>query len=455
MQKENKMGVMPVPRLVLSMAVPIMISMVVQSMYNIVDSIFVARINEQALTATSLAYSAHMLQIAVAVGTGVGVNALVSRRLGAKEYREANEAATTGLILTMLSSLIFVLWGICGSRSFIVLFSDDPAILDYGTTYLQICQTYATGIFLATFFQRILQATGRTVSSMFAQLAGAVVNLILDPIMIFGYFGCPAMGIAGAAIATVIGQWASALCGILLQVIQNKELRFAWKGFRMKAANVLTIYQVGIPTIVTQAFGSVMIALMNMVLIVFSSTAVAFFGVYFKLQNFLFMPLNGMGQASLPVVGYNYGANRLKRVEETYRTTIRYGLVIACIGAVIFMTIPGLLLDAFSASDVMKQMGIPALRIICISFLPASVTMMIGYTVSGLGNGIVNMISTAIRQCIVLIPVVLLFGKLGRIDVIWFAFWISEACALIFAGIQLRKNMERVRKICRNRGTAM
>ena len=258
----------------------------------------------------------------MAVGTGVGVNALVSRRLGAKEYREANEAATTGLILTMLSSLIFVLWGICGSRSFIVLFSDDPAILDYGTTYLQICQTYATGIFLATFFQRILQATGRTVSSMFAQLAGAVVNLILDPIMIFGYFGCPAMGIAGAAIATVIGQWASALCGILLQVIQNKELRFAWKGFRMKAANVLTIYQVGIPTIVTQAFGSVMIALMNMVLIVFSSTAMAFFGVYFKLQNFLFMPLNGMGQASLPVVGYNYGANRLKRVEETYRTTL-------------------------------------------------------------------------------------------------------------------------------------
>ncbi|MGM9629670.1 MATE family efflux transporter [Butyricicoccus sp.] len=454
MQKENKMGVMPVPRLVLSMAVPIMISMVVQSMYNIVDSIFVARINEQALTATSLAYSAQMLQIAVAVGTGVGVNALVSRRLGAKEYQEANEAATTGLILTVLSSLIFVVWGICGSRSFIALFSDDPEILDYGTTYLQICQTYATGIFLATFFQRILQATGRTVSSMFAQLAGAVVNLILDPIMIFGYFGCPAMGIAGAAIATVIGQWTSALCGILLQFIQNKELRFVWKGFRMKAANVLTIYQVGIPTIVTQAFGSIMIALMNMVLIVFSPTAVAFFGVYFKLQNFLFMPLNGMGQASLPIVGYNYGADKLDRVGQTYRTTIKYGLAIACIGAVIFMAVPGVLLDAFSASEVMKEMGIPALRIICISFLPASVTMMIGYTVSGLGNGMVNMISTAIRQCIVLIPIVLLFGTLGGINTIWFAFWISETCALLFAGFQLRRNMKRVRENSRNRSTA-
>ena len=444
MQKENKMGVMPIPKLVLSMSVPIMISMVVQSMYNIVDSIFVARINEAALTATSLAYSAQMLQIAVAVGTGVGTNALVSKKLGEKNFDEAGEAATTGLVLTLISSLVFVIWGLLGSRAFIGMFTDDQVILGYGTAYLRICQVYATGIFLGTFFQRILQSTGKTVLSMLAQMAGALVNLILDPILIFGLLGLPEMGIEGAAIATVIGQWSAAILGLILHRTVNKELRFKIRGFRMKRFYVVSIYKVGAPTILTQAFGSIMIAMMNKVLILFSPTAVAFFGVYFKLQSFLFMPLNGLGQGSLPIVGYNFGAKNPDRIRETLRTTIKFGLLIAALGVVIFMTLPGPLLDAFAASDAMKEMGIPALRIICIGFLPASVTMMVGYGLSGLGNGFVNMISTAIRQCVVLIPCVLLLGKIGGIGCVWYAFWLAEACGMAYALLKLKTFSQKV-----------
>lgn len=446
MQKENRMGVAPVPGLIVTMAVPIMISMVVQSMYNIVDSIFVARISEGALTAASLAYSAQMLQIAVAVGTGVGANALVSRCLGAKRQSDADEAAATGLVLTLLSSLVFVIWGLAGSRAFIAMFTDDAQILADGTAYLQICQVFSTGIFLATFYQRMLQATGRTVSSMLAQMAGALTNLILDPIMIFGYFGCLAMGVAGAALATVIGQWVAALSGLLLHTLTNRELHIRLRGLRLRAQNIAAIYRVGAPTILTQAFGSIMIALMNLVLMAFSATAVAFFGVYFKLQNFLFMPLNGLGQGALPVVGYNLGAKKLARIEETYRTTIRFGLLLSALGAAVFMLLPGPLLSAFSASDAMKTMGIPALRIICISFLPASATMMIGYAISGMGNGMVNMLSTAIRQCVVLVPLAWLLGRIGGVGAMWYAFWVSEACALAFALWQLRRQMARVRR---------
>ena len=454
MKQENRMGVAPIPKLILSMSVPIMISMIVQSMYNIVDSIFVARISEDALTAASLAYSAQMLQIAVAVGTGVGANALVSRRLGAKQQDAANEAAATGLVLTVLSSLVFVIWGLVGSRAFIAMFTDDPQILADGTAYLQICQIYATGIFLATFFQRMLQATGRTVSSMLAQMAGALANLILDPIMIFGYFGCPAMGVAGAAVATVIGQWLAALAGFLLHVLTNRELSIRLRGLRLRAENVKAIYRVGAPTILTQAFGSIMIALMNLVLMAFSPTAVAFFGVYFKLQNFLFMPLNGLGQGALPVVGYNLGAKKLARIEETCRTTIRFGLVLALLGAAVFMLLPGPLLSAFSASEAMKEMGIPALRIICVSFLPASVTMMIGYAISGMGNGMVNMLATAIRQCVVLVPLAWVLGRVGGVGAMWYGFWVSEACALAYAVWRLRGQMARVRNEVNQRSNA-
>ena len=277
MEKENKMGVMPIKKLVITMSLPIMISMLVQSLYNIVDSIFVARISENALTATSIAYSAQMLQIAVAVGTGVGVNALVSRMLGAQRFEKVNQAATTGLLLTILSSLIFVLWGIFGTEIFIKQFTTDLDIIVKGTTYLQICQIFSTGIFLGTLTQRLLQATGRTFSSMMAQLFGAIVNIILDPIMIFGMFGFPEMGIAGAAIATVIGQWRAAILGFILNHYQNKDIHFMFKNYKIDKESIIDIYKVGAPTILTQAFGSLMVAAMNAILIMYSATAVAFF----------------------------------------------------------------------------------------------------------------------------------------------------------------------------------
>lgn len=443
-QNENKMGVMPIPRLVITMSFPIMVSMLVQSLYNIVDSIFVAKISEDALTATSITYSAQILQIAVAVGTGVGVNALISRCLGAKQYDKANEAATTGLLLTILSSLIFVLWGIFGTEAFVRQFSNSETITELGTSYLRICQIFSTGIFLGTLTQRLLQATGRTFSSMLAQMAGAVVNIILDPIMIFGLLGCPEMGIEGAAIATVIGQWFAAVIGLILNYVQNKEIHFVFRKFRLHKESIIAIYKVGAPTILTQAIGSIMVAAMNGILIMFSSTAVAFFGVYFKLQNFLFMPMNGLGQGSLPIVGYNFGAKNRERVKETCRTSISIGLGIAVVGMLIFMIFPRQLLLMFSAGEAMIQIGVPALRIICVSCIPASATMIIGYVVSGLGNGLVNMMGTALRQLILLIPLVYLLGTLGGLSVVWFAFWISEIAAVIFAVACLKRAFKKL-----------
>lgn len=443
MKKENKMGVMPVPQLVLSMSLPIMVSMLVQSLYNIVDGIFVARISEEALTATSIAYSAQILQIAVAVGTGVGVNALVSRRLGAKDYDGVNQAATTGLWLTLISSLVFVLWGILGTEIFIRQFSQNERIVDLGTKYLRICQIFSTGIFLGTLTQRLLQATGRTFSSMMAQMAGAVVNIVLDPVLIFGYWGFPEMGISGAAIATVIGQWAAALIGIWLNCAQNKEIRFIFGGYRMKKEDVLLIYKVGAPTILTQAFGSIMVAGMNVILNLFSETSVAFFGVYYKLQNFLFMPMNGLGQGALPIVGFNFGAGKKERIQAVCKVAIGVGAAIGLAGTFVFMLIPRTLLQIFSAGEGMLLIGVPALRIISVSFVFTAVTMICGYIVSGLGNGMVNMMATAIRQLIVLLPLVLLLGKLGGNTAIWYAFWISEICAFAFAALSLKKALQR------------
>lgn len=443
MQKENKMGTWPIKQLIFSMSFPIMVSMLVQSLYNIVDSIFVARISEEALTAASIAYSAQMLQIAVAVGTGVGVNALVSRYLGAKKYDKVNEAATTGLYLTVLSSLIFVLWGIFGTKPFIRLFTSDVEIIRMGTSYLMICQLFSTGIFLGTLTQRLLQATGRTFSSMLAQIAGAVVNIILDPLLIFGFGIFPELGIAGAAIATVIGQWTAAVIGLMLNHIQNREVRFDFAHFSFNKNTIISIYKVGAPTILTQAVGSIMVSLINIILVMFSSTAVAFFGVYYKLQNFLFMPMNGLGQGTLPVVGYNLGAGNPDRVKQSCRLSILSGAVIGLIGTIIFCSCPEPLLHLFSASPDMIQIGVPALRIISVSFVFASVTMIIGYLISGMGSGLVNMVATALRQLILLVPCIYLLGCLGGISKTWYAFGIAEFCAFSYAVIMLRKYLNK------------
>lgn len=447
MNEKNKMAEMPIPKLVFSMSLPIMISMLVQSLYNIVDGIFVAKINESALTATSIAYSAQMLQIAVAVGTGVGVNAVVSRYLGAQKLDKVNRTATTGLLLTLISSFLFVIWGIFGTKAFIGCFTEDPETLRMGTEYLQICQLFSTGIFLGTFFQRILQATGRTFLSMLAQIAGAIVNIVLDPILIFGFLGFPEMGIQGAAIATVCGQWSAAVMGFVLHIAQNKEIHFDFKGFKFEKAIVSSIYKVGAPTIFMQAMGSVMVAVMNLILGTFTSLAVTFFGAYYKLQSFLFMPMNGLGQGTLPIVGFNYGAKNLTRVKKAARASILSGMCIGVIGTIVFMAIPAILLKLFSASNAMLTVGIPGLRIIAATFAFASATMIIGYIISGLGNGNVNMIATAFRQLIILLPAVYLIGKIsGDISAVWFAFWISEIVAFVFALYQLKRNIRRVER---------
>lgn len=449
MNNQNKMAVMPIPRLVFNMSLPIMVSMLVQSLYNIVDGIFVARIDENALTATAIAYSAQMLQIAVAVGTGVGVNAVVSRYLGAKRTEKVSRTATTGLVLTVASSLFFVIWGMFGTRAFIGCFTKDERVFQMGTEYLQICQLFCTGIFLGTFFQRLLQAAGKTFFSMLAQLAGAFVNLIFDPILIFGLFGFPEMGIKGAAIATVCGQWVAAAIGLLLHLVQNREIRFAFRDFRLEKEIVMAIYKVGAPTIFMQAMGSIMVAVMNLILGMFTGLAVAFFGVYYKLQSFLFMPMNGLGQGTLPVIGFNYGAGDFKRVREAAKVSILSGMCIGLAGTLVFMAAPAALLQLFSASDDMLTIGIPGLRTIAVTFVFASATMIIGYMISGLGNGTVNMIATALRQLVILLPAVYVIGTICGIHAVWFAFWISEIAAFAYAFRQWKRHLARAEQSVR------
>lgn len=345
--------------------------------------------------------------------------------------------------MSVASSLLFVIWGVFGTEAFIRQFTSAETIFAYGVSYLQICQLFSTGIFLGTLTQRLLQATGRTLSSMFTQMAGAVVNLVLDPILIFGYFWGQPLGIAGAAIATVIGQWAAALTGLVLNYVQNKEIHFVWKQFRFRREDLVAIYKVGAPTILTQAFGSLMVAGMNLILRWYSSTAVAFFGVYFKPQSFLFMPMNGLGQGALPIVGFNTGAKNEKRVRDTCRVALQLAAGIACVGIVVFESVPEILLYFFQAGEAMMEIGIPALRIIAPTFLPAAVTMVAGYLISGFENGTVNMIATAMRQLVLLLPVVWAMGELWGIGSVWYAFWVSELMGFLYAGWKLRYHLKK------------
>jgi putative MATE family efflux protein len=368
--------------------------------------------------------------------------------LGAKKFKDANEAATTGLYLELISSVIFILWGIFGTRAFISLFTDNAEIIESGTAYLKICQLFSTGIFLGTFTQSLLQSTGRTFSSMLAQMAGAVVNLVLDPILIFGLGFFPKMGITGAAVATVIGQWSAAVIGLILNYVQNKEIHFVFRNFKMKWENIRLIYKVGAPTILMQSFGSIMVGAMNMILVGVSTTAVAFFGVYFKLQSFIAMPMNGLGRGILPIVGYNFGAGNLPRIKETVKQSIGLGCAICIVVTLLILVFTKQILLMFSASDAMLAMGVPALRIIAVTFTFTAATMISGYIVSGLGTGSVTMISAAIRQLIILLPCVILLEKIGGISCAWFAFWISEGCAFVYAIISLRKKLKNVGLKC-------
>lgn len=438
LEKKNKMETMEMRALVFNMSLPMMVSLLVQSLYNIVDSIFVARLSEQALTATSLAYPMQMLMIAVGVGTAVGVNAMLSRTLGKKDYQEASQIAMTGIALSVISALIFTLIGLAAANKIAQVLASDPATARQCGDYLWICMVFCLGNMVCMVFQRLLQAAGNTLLSMVILVSGAVTNLILDPIMIFGLLGFPALGVKGAAYATVIGQWVSMAVGLYLNIKRNPDVRLTVKGFSLQSSCVWGIYRVGLPTIIMQTMTSVMVTAFNAILLPISSTAVAFFGAYYKLQNFLFMPMNGLGQAAIPIVGFNYGAKNRERILQAAKVTYSAAVILALIGTAIFQLFGAKLLDLFAASEEMLSLGIPALRIISVSFVAASVTMLTGYFASGLGDGMTNMIGAFLRQFCPLIPCAYLFSRIGEIGLVWYSIWIAEAAAVIYAVLRLR-----------------
>jgi len=429
MQQENKMGVMPIDKLLLSMSLPMMISMLVQALYNIVDSIFVSQINEYALRAVSLAFPVQSLMIAVSVGTAVGINAFVSRSLGEKEFEKANAIAKNGIFIELISYVVFAMVGIFFSAPFFASQTEIPEVKQYGVTYLTICCVVSIGIFVQVTFERLLQSTGKTFYTMITQGVGAVVNLILDPILIFGYFGLPKMGVAGAATATVAGQLFAAMLAVIFNLKYNAELQISFKGFRPSGRIIMQIYKVGAPSIVVQAIGSVMTYGMNLILAAFGA-AQTVFGVYFKLQSFIFMPVFGLNNGMVPIIAYNYGAGKRERVIKTMKSSIKYGVGIMLVGLVIMELFPTQLLSLFNATPEILEMGVPALRTICISFLCAGFCIVVGSAFQALGNGVYSMLVSVARQLCVLLPVAYLLSLSGNVCLIWWAFPIAEIASV-------------------------
>lgn len=437
MATENKMGVMPLNRLLISMSVPMMISMLVQALYNIVDSMFVAQLSENALTAVSLAFPAQNLMIAVATGTGVGVNAALSRNLGEKNFERANKIADHALFLAALSYVVFALFGLCFARQFFRLQTDIEEIVDLGTTYLRVCTIASFGLFMEIACERLLQSTGKTIYSMYTQGLGAIINIVLDPILIFGYFGAPALGITGAAGATVIGQIIAFCLGFFFNKTRNHEITISLRDFKPNSEIISHIYAVGIPSIIMASIGSVMTFGMNKILIAFSSTATAVFGIYFKLHSFVFMPVFGLNNGTVPIIAYNYGAGKPDRIMGTLKLAAMYAVTIMLIGLAVVQLIPDKLLMIFSASDTMLSIGIPALRTISLSFLFAGFSIVCSSMFQALGHGMLSLWISVFRQLFVLLPVAFVFAKLGGLHVVWFAFPIAEVFAIIFSAVCL------------------
>ena len=439
-QKENKMGVMPVGKLLFTMSLPIMISMLVQALYNVVDSMFVARVSENALTALSIAFPIQNLMIAVSVGLGVGLNAVVSRALGAKDTKGVNRAATNGIMLMFICGLLFMLGGATLVRPYFEMQTDIEEIVTSGIDYTSIVMMGSMSVFMQILFERLLQSTGRTMLTMFSQGIGAIINIIFDPIFIFGYFGFPKMGVAGAAYATVLGQWIAALLGLILNIRMNPEVSINMKGFRPHGATIRLILSIGIPSVVMQSIGSVMTFLMNQILIAFSSTAVAVFGVYFKLQSFVFMPVFGLTNGTVPIVAYNFGARKGERMKKTIQYSVYAAIAIMICGALIFQAIPDKLLMLFDASDEMLRVGVPALRIISLSFPLAGFGIGAGAVFQALGFSVYSMVISLIRQLVVLIPCAYLIGMLtGDVTGVWWAFVVAEVVSLTVSALYLRR----------------
>ena len=449
--QENKMGVMPVGRLLASMAVPMMISMLVQAVYNVVDSIFVSRISENALNAVSLAFPLQHLMIAFGAGTALGMNTLVSRSLGAKNQDLANRAAGTGIFLFAVTYILFALIGFFGARAFYLAQTDVVEIVEYGVDYTSICLGFSFGIFVQFCFEKLLQSTGRATISMITQLIGAVTNIILDPILIFGYFGLPAMGVKGAAIATVAGQILAAVVAMIANFKINKELQISIKNIRWNTEIAREIYRVGLPSTIMQSIGSVMTFGMNKILIAFTTTATAVFGAYFKLQSFVFMPIFGLNSGMVPIISYNYGAGKPDRIKRTIFLSLSTAVSIMIVGLLIFELMPAALLSLFDASDYMLSIGVPALRIIGTTFLFAGFCIISGSVCQAIGNPMHSLITSVCRQLVVLLPSAWLLAQTGRLELVWFAFPIAEIVCAILSAIFLRKTLKSASASIENR----
>lgn len=429
------MGVMPVNKLLISMSLPMIISMIVQALYNVVDSIFVSQISENALTAVSLAFPAQNLMISFASGTAVGVNAVLSKSLGEKDFKKANKTAENGLFLVFLEYLLFLVFGLWGARYFYSVQTSVSEIVNYGYDYLSICSIFSFGIFGQIMTERLMQSTGRTIYTMFTQGLGAIINLILDPILIFGKFGFPKLGIAGAAWATVIGQIFAFIFALILNAKYNKDIKLSLKEFRPDTKIIKNIFSVGIPSIIMMAIGSVMNFMFNKILISFTETAAAVFGVYFKLQSFIFMPVFGMNNGIIPIIAYNYGAQKRKRMIKAIKLGVLYVFLLMFIGLLVMQIFPEQLLSMFNATEEMVRIGIPALRRISLCFVFAGFCIVIGSVFQALGRGVFSMIVSVSRQLIVLIPAAYLLSLTGKVENVWWAFPIAEIASVIASTI--------------------
>ena len=433
MERENIMGIMEISPLLVKLSVPMMISMLVQALYNVVDSVFVSWVSEEALTAVSLAFSLQNMMIAVGVGTGVGVNAMLSKSLGEKNQKRANATAENGIFLSACSFLVFLVIGLTCIKPYFYAQTSDDAIALQGIRYLSVCCIFSLGLFTQTMGEKLLAATGRTQLSMISQLVGAVVNIILDPIFIFGYCGEALSGTTGAAVATVIGQFCGAGMTLYFNTRKNPDIQLDFKGFRPSAKAIGRIYTVGLPSIAMQCVGSLMTFGMNLILMAFSSTAVAVFGVYFKLQSFVFMPIFGLNNGMVPIISYNYGARRPERVRKTIRLAVCYAEGIMVLGFCIFEFFPGQVLGLFSASQAMLTIGIPAMRIICLHFLLAGTSIVLSSVFQALGNGLFSLIVSVCRQLFVLLPAAWLLARTGSVNNVWWAFLIAEIVSVLMS----------------------
>lgn len=442
--KENKMGTMEVRRLILTMSLPIMISMLVQALYNIVDSMFVARVSEAALAAVSLCYPIQMIMVAVACGTGVGINALLSRYLGEKKQEKASQVAMHGLFCAICNWLVFAVIGLFFSEAFLRLFSDDVQIIMMGISYMQICTICSFGVFVQITYERIMQSTGNTIYNMVIQGVGALINIILDPIFIFGLGPVPALGTAGAAIATVIGQIVAMFLGIIITQKKVREIQLSVRGFHLDGMIMKAMYRIAIPAILMQSIMSFMTVMMNMILAPFSEMAVSVFSIYYKLQQFVFMAVLGMNNALIPILSYNYGAHQMERIREGIRFALWMSCVIMAIGTVVFQLFPTQLLYLFDAKETLLSIGIPALRTISVSFVFAGISMVLCSVFQALGSPNHSLLVTLLRQMVILLPLAYGFSSAFGLDMCWWSFPITEVLCALLSLYLLRSVQKRV-----------